>query len=238
MLTSMSSEDPTPPLPAAGGFVAEPRRKVADAILAAREAALAELPIEIRWPAPADRQQGIAAYFTLNAPPFVIEGEVSRGESGLVITRVSVAAPPPSGVTQRSLRDTPLGGILKAIRAHVAWQEAMREGTRVFLGQEPAPGLFEPEDVQIPQTSGRTPMTDELLRQVALAFIEETGPGKDKRAIQRMAERFDRPEGTLRTWIARARKEGWLAPGSKGRIGADPGPKLEASMGRRDVSSD
>lgn len=114
----------------------------------------------------------------------------------------------------------------------------MREGTRVILGQEPAPGLFEPEDMQIPRTSGRTPMTDELLRQVALAFIEETGPGKDKRAIQRMAERFDRPEGTLRTWIARARKEGWLAPGSKGRIGAEPGPKLTASMGRHNVSGD
>jgi transposase len=43
-----------------------------------------------------------------------------------------------------------------------------------------------------------------------------------------MAARFDRPEGTLRTWVSRARKEGWLGPGSKGRIGAEPGPLLLA----------
>lgn len=233
----MSSEEPSPSLSPAGGFVAEPRRKAADAILAARQAAEAGLPVEIRWPSPAERQQGIAAYFSLDAPPFFIEGDVSRGDSGLVITRVSVAAPLPNGVTQRTLRDTPLADITKKIRAHVAWQEAMREGTRVFLGQEPAPGLFLPEDVQIPQTSGRTPMTDELLKQVALAYIEEAGPGKDRRAIQRMAERFDRPEGTLRTWIARARKEGWLGPGSKGRIGAEPGPKLKAAMRQTDAAS-
>lgn len=184
----------------------------------------------VTGPSDDERVQGIAANFKIDAPPFFIEGAVSRGDSGLVVTRVSVAAPPPSGVTQRSLRDTPLADILKKIRAHVAWEEARRQGTRAFLGQEPAPGLFEPGDTQIPQTSGRTPMTDELLRQVALAFLEETGPGKDKRAIRRMAERFDRPEGTLRTWIARARKEGWLGPGSKGRIGAEPGPKLTASL--------
>lgn len=215
-----------PPPPVAGGFVAEPRRKVADAILAARAAAESELPVRLFWPPPGERTLGIVAHFELVTGQVLIKGFVSRGDSGLVIKHVEVTSQLPGGVTQRTLRETPLAGILKAIRAQVVWQEAAREGTRAFLGEEPAPGLFEPQDVRIPETSGRTPMSDELLRAVALAFIEETGPGKDKRAIQRMAKRFDRPEGTLRTWIARARKEGWLAPGSKGRIGAEPGPKL------------
>lgn len=140
-----------------------------------------------------------------------IEGCLSRGSNGLTITRITVSAPLPGGVTHRMLRDAPLSAILQQARAGLA----------------PAP-----EAAQVPKTSGRTPMTDELLRAVALAFIEETGPGKDRRAIQRMAKRFERPEGTIRTWIARARKDEWLAPGSRGRIGAEAGRRLASTEGR------
>lgn len=134
------------------------------------------------------------------------EAEVTPGSNGLAVTRVTVTTPPPTGITHRGLKCVPLAEILRAARAELAL------------------GICGP--VEIPHTRGRTELTDELLRAVALAYIEETGPGKDRRAIQRMAKRFDRPEGTLRTWISRARKAGWLAPGSKGRIGAEPGPKL------------
>lgn len=226
MLTAVTEDEPQPSATPRGGFVSGRRVQVADEIEAKRRAALAELDVKLRWPSPAERASGVAAFFSLDHGGLSLEGELARGDTGLVISKVEVTAPLPRGITQRALKDAPLAGILRSIRAQVAYQEAMREGTRAFLGEEPAPGLFLPEDVQIPKTSGRTELTDELLRQVALAFIEETGPGKDKRAIQRMVERFDRPEGTLRTWISRARKAGWLAPGSKGRIGAEPGPKL------------
>lgn len=197
----------------------------------------AKPPVSFSQPSAEERAQGIAARFKLEAGDTLIMGELARGDAGLVVHRVEVTAPLPGGVTQRTLRDTPLAGILRAARPIVAYQEAVSDALRI-LGHEPPPSLFRPEDVRIPQTSGRTPMTDELLKQVALAFIEETGPGKDKRAIQRMSDRFDRPEGTLRTWIGRARKEGWLAPGSKGRIGAEPGPKLTAAMRQRDKEED
>lgn len=233
MLTAVTEDEPKPSATPRGGFVGERRKRVADEIEAKRRAALAELDVRLWWPSPAERAAGIAAFFALDHGGLSLAGELARGEAGLVISKVEVVAPLPRGVTQRALKDAPLAGILRSVRAQVAYQEAMREGTRAFLGEEPAPGLFEPEDVQIPKTSGRTELTDELLRAVAVAFIEETGPGKDKRAIQRMVERFDRPEGTLRTWISRARKAGWLAPGSKGRIGAEPGPKLiEAESAR------
>lgn len=228
MLAAVTEDEPELSAAPPGGFVGGARKRAADEIEARREAILAGLDVTVRWPSPAERAEGIAALFTYKDGPVEIEGHASRGDSGLVITRVQVIAPLPSGVTQRLLREAPLSEIMKQIRAYALFEQARREGTRVILGQEPAPGLFSPGDERVPQTSGRTPMSDELLRAVAVAFIEETGPGKDKRAIQRMAIRFDRPEGTLRTWIARARKEGWLAPGSKGRIGAEPGPKLTA----------
>lgn len=233
MLTAVTEDEPQPSAPPRSGFIGGRRVQVADEIEAKRRAALAELDVGLRWPTPAERALGVVAFFSLDHGDLSLKGELARGETGLVVSRVLVEAPLPRGVTQRALKDAPLAGILRSVRAQVAYQEAMREGTRAFLGEEPAPGLFLPEDVHIPKTSGRTELTDELLRQVALAFIEETGPGKDKRAIQRMVERFGRPEGTLRTWISRARKTGWLAPGSKGRIGAEPGPKLIESQSAR-----
>ena len=139
-----------------------------------------------------------------------VEAEFSRGPRGLVITRIVIEAPLPGGLTHGMLKNVPLAAILADARCHAAPQTAV--------------------PIDIPRTAGRTPMTGDLLRAVALVFIEETGPGKDRRAIQRMAERFGRPEGTLRTWIARARKDGWLMPGSKGRIGGEAGPRLRAWM--------
>lgn len=228
MLTPMTSESDAPTGPSAGGFVGGARKEAADRIIATRQAALNELPIKLAEPSEAEHEEGGVARFALGQEGVTISGLVSRGEAGLTITRVEVSAPLPGGVTQRLLRDTPLAGILKAARALAAWENAQREGTRAFLGEEPVSGLFLPEDLRVPHTSGRTALTDDLLRQVAMAFIDETGPGKDRKALQRVAQRFDRPEGTVRGWIARARQEGWLAPGSKGRIGAESGPRLRA----------
>jgi hypothetical protein len=140
------------------------------------------------------------------AGTLTFDAEVARGDAGLAVTRVTVTAPLPGGITHIALRQVPLAEILRSVRAGLALAIA--------------------GDVEIPQTSGRTTMTDELLRAVAMAYIEETGPGKDKRAMQRMANRFGRPEDTVRRWVARARRERWLGPGSKGRIGAEPGPRL------------
>ncbi|QFZ78716.1 hypothetical protein GFH48_12825 [Streptomyces fagopyri] len=53
-----------------------------------------------------------------------------------------------------------------------------------------------------------------------------TGPGQPPGAVKRLAADFNRPEETIRTWVARARREGWLGPSVKGRAGAEPGPKL------------
>jgi len=41
-----------------------------------------------------------------------------------------------------------------------------------------------------------------------------------------MSEVFDRPEATIRDWIAMARRRGYLAPTKAARRGAAPGPNL------------
>jgi hypothetical protein len=64
------------------------------------------------------------------------------------------------------------------------------------------------------------------LRQVAISYLAETAPDKPAGAVARMAEEYHRPEETIRSWIARARRSGWLGPSVRGRAGAEPGKRL------------
>lgn len=82
---------------------------------------------------------------------------------------------------------------------------------------------------------GRPAITDDLLRQLTEAYLEETADGAPSGPLARVAARFDRPTETIRTWLARARKEGWLAPAVKGRAGGEPGPKLLVYRMARDA---
>jgi hypothetical protein len=84
---------------------------------------------------------------------------------------------------------------------------------------------------------GREPLTDDHLRDVAVTYLEETGPGKPKKPLERMAAKYDKPEETVRTWVARARKAGWLGPAMKGRAGSEPGPRLLAEMAKSPIAS-
>ena len=69
-------------------------------------------------------------------------------------------------------------------------------------------------------------MTENVLRELSVAYLEECAHGKPAGPVARLAARFDRPEETIRTWLGRARKEGWLTAGVKGRRGAEAGPRL------------
>lgn len=145
-----------------------------------------------------------------------VTGEVARGPLGFVITHMEISSPSPSGVTRELLRDVPIRDVIAAARSHAQQRQALP------TSQSP---------VSVPTTSGRTEMTDDLLQRVAIAYLEETAPGRERGAIQRMVDRFERPRGTVQTWIKRARKEGWLAPGAPGRMGAEPGHRLIAECG-------
>lgn len=68
--------------------------------------------------------------------------------------------------------------------------------------------------------------TDQLMERVAMAYLREAGNGQPPGAMKRLAEEFGRPEGTVRSWVGRARTLGWLGPTSPGHRAAEPGPRL------------
>lgn len=150
--------------------------------------------------------------FTRSDPAgWTVAGEFSRGPHGLTISRMLITTDAPNGVTAASLRSIPVGAI---IADHIAKMPVtIRPAAAVARGRR----------------SGRRPLTQELLRDVAMGYIDENAPGSPPGAMKRLAERFGKPEETMRNWVTRARKDGWLGPSVKGRAGAAPGPMLLAN---------
>ncbi|MEW2272189.1 hypothetical protein [Streptomyces griseofuscus] len=169
----------------------------------------------------ADQAEG-AVVATFEARPtsgeWLATGDIARGIQGLVISRVEMRTTNSagSGITGSLLRRVQVGDILHVARAVVA---------RAAQSTEPTQPVEYPW--RRPQRSGgRSALSDELLRSVAVSYLAETAPGRPAGAVKRMAAEFDRPEETVRSWISRARKAGWLGPSVKGRAGAEPGPLL------------
>ncbi|GHF57673.1 hypothetical protein GCM10018783_28800 [Streptomyces griseosporeus] len=149
---------------------------------------------------------------------WLARGDIARGAQGLVISRVELQAVDRtgSGITGSLLRRVQVGDILHLARAVVA--RAAQSSEPVQSVESPAP--------RPRRSGGRSALSEDLLRSVAVAYLAETAPGRPAGAVKRMATEFDRPEETVRSWIARARKAGWLGPSVKGRAGAEPGPLL------------
>lgn len=177
-----------------------------------------------------DVKRGVVAHFKHEADDgWSVFGDVTRGSQGLVISRLEITpAEESSGVTAALLRKIPVGEIVAAVRTKAAWEAAQRAGTKVITGEEAVPGVFDEGDSAVVRRSGRAPLTQDLLRQVAMAYIDENAPGKPSGAMKRIADSLGKPEQTARNWVARARRDGWLGPSVKGRTGAEPGPKLRA----------
>ncbi|MFI9170512.1 hypothetical protein [Streptomyces lincolnensis] len=157
--------------------------------------------------------------FTFDCTPVAgdwsASGTVRRAPTGLIIASLQVNASEStqSGVTGNLLRKVPVGEILNHVRADAA-------------RLSPAEQEAAPQPERAPRRGGRAALSDDLLRGVAVAYLGETRPDKPAGALQRLSAEFGRPEGTIRTWLARARSEGWLGPSVKGRAGAEPGPLL------------
>jgi hypothetical protein len=80
---------------------------------------------------------------------------------------------------------------------------------------------------------GRPRLTDDFLRDVALTYLE-LFPTESKRIAIAVTERLRETLGnkslkvnTVKSWIYRARQEGWLVRTGKGRPDAEPGWRLK-----------
>jgi hypothetical protein len=62
-----------------------------------------------------------------------------------------------------------------------------------------------------------------------LSHYEQHGQRVVKTMTETLRTQLSNPElpiNTVRHWVWRARKEGWLSKGEKGKAGAQPGPRL------------
>jgi hypothetical protein len=221
----------------------------------------APTPIELSLSTPrhSDRQGGAVAQFRHDSDEgWTVEGTVSRGPHGHVISHLQIwpgrpGDPPGASITSRVLGSIRVGTIIDAVRY---WE--MRERLRAKV----ADTAYDPSDetmsrvvadlftdtVRTPATGvtirtadeilasappvkpqpGRAPLPDVLLRQVAEGYLAESAPGKPRGAVKRLAQQLGRPEQTVSRWVSRARKEGWLGPARPGSEGAEPGRRLLA----------
>lgn len=203
-------------------------------LLKAAERAYQGLPIKFEEPTP----QELEAHerrFTYEGPEWAVSGRVRDEEGGPRLLSLEIRPPRPDGAVSAALvRSVPVGKIVGSLQTLLVLDRSYREGVRYGSQSGPPPGHeYTPlvNDPPKPRRRGGKPaVSDERLRAVAEAYLAETAPGQPARPLPRLAEKFGSPEETVRTWIARARKEGWLAPGVKGRAGGEPGPKLLAAQ--------
>jgi hypothetical protein len=143
---------------------------------------------------------------------------------------------PPTLITTDVLRRIPLGDILARTQRRLSDDSWRTEGVVSYPNADrtTADELTENQRRALENSAtigarrrGRPELSDELLIDVAENYIWEAGRGRG--ALNRMAETFDRPEATIRDWIALARRRGYLAPTKPGRRGAAPGPNLPAT---------
>lgn len=154
---------------------------------------------------------------------------------------------PEGGITARLLRELSPSRAVAAF--DTAGAEAMSDFTKgsialardavAQVGPDPQPG----------KGPGRPRLTDELLAQVAIVYLSEFSEGSG--LLSRVGEHPDVikaaaesqrsgtvrrgpvPDQTVRDWIFRARKAGFLGPTKAGRKGGGAGPRLMEYLNSR-----
>ncbi|MFF0488178.1 hypothetical protein ACFYTQ_04065 [Nocardia sp. NPDC004068] len=140
---------------------------------------------------------------------------------------------PTALITSDVLRRIPLGDIIARVERDLPDESWRTKGIPVMAGTTLSIDDLTAEQRRALENTtaiakrrrGRPALDDELLIEVSKAYIAEAPRGKG--ALRRLAQTFDRPEPTIRDWVAAARRCGFLAPAEPGRRGvAAPGPNL------------
>lgn len=187
-------------------------------LLSAAEAAYSGLPLTIEDPTDSEISTDCRR-FSYSEGGWTVHGQARLEGNAVRLLGIEVRPASPDGVvTAAMVNRIPVGRIVGSLQTLLTLDRARRGGAEPAKAEKPAP--------KSPRRGGRPRVTDEQLRALAEEYLAETAEGKPGRPVARIAEQLGRPEETVRTWLARARKEGWLAPGVKGRAGGEPGPKL------------
>lgn len=136
-------------------------------------------------------------------------------------------------ITADLLRRIPLGRIVAQAQERLARTDWQEEGITVYFGPDRGPDELTGAERDALDTAvaaagstrrGRPELPDDLLEKVARAYLEEATTGVG--LTRRLAQRFNRPEATVRDWIAAARRRDFLSPAVPGRRAAAAGSRL------------
>lgn len=187
-------------------------------LLSAAEAAYSGLPLTIENPSDSEVATDCRR-FSYTEGEWTVHGQARLEGNAVRLLSIEVRPMSSEGVvTAAMVNRIPVGRIVGSLQTLLTLDKARRGGAESVKAETPEPKSL--------RRGGRPRVTDEQLRALAEAYLAETAEGMPGRPVARIAERLGRPEETVRTWLARARKEGWLAPGVKGRAGGEPGSKL------------
>ncbi|MFF0127304.1 hypothetical protein ACFYTG_16480 [Streptomyces mirabilis] len=138
-------------------------------------------------------------------------------------------------VTSSVLREIPLGTVVAD--ATKALLEAKKRQPQQAVLQDVQTDEFKQllRDSVRPQPGKTRQLSDQLLKTVALLYLEEYGAGRgmQKRIAERLGELLGESvaDTQVRDWISAARRRGWLTTGQAGRRAAGPGWKLLGERG-------
>jgi hypothetical protein len=175
--------------------------------------------LEISRPPEARNNDSIADYSYIDKDGWRARGTLGYStEGGLYLQSLTFEPPPGGRITAKMLRELPLTDIVAKARSAEIIANALHEAQAEMVPEKPT-GATGP---------GRTPLSEDLLREVALGYLDQTAPGMGRGAVKRLAERMGVDQKTMSRYVFRARQTGWLGPAIQGREGSEPGPKLIA----------
>ena len=188
-------------------------------LLAAATAAYGGLPLTLDGK-PGDAERG----FSYQDGPLTVSGRFIVRSGTAKLTSITVADS--TGLAAADVRNLHFGRITGSLAALTALETAGREGIAAAYPSAAATAAAHRRMTVHARRGGPPRLTDDRLQRLAEAYLRETAPGMPARPTVRLAAGFGAPEDTVRTWLARCRKDGWLTASVKGRAGGEPGPRL------------
>jgi hypothetical protein len=124
------------------------------------------------------------------------------------------------------MRQIPLSRLMAQVRVDLVRRAATAPAREQWAQHVLAvAGSLEDEPIRGP---GRAALSDDLLFDVAVAYLEEAEHGRG--VWGRMATRLGQPEARVRELIRAARKRGYLSDAEPGKRDAQAGPRMLAEM--------
>jgi len=141
--------------------------------------------------------------------------------------------PAEANLTGDALRRVRLSAILARAHAELAGHAELAEIAQRFAWPD-APSSRERDaltEIAAEAAAGRPKrgrpgLGDAHYARIAHAYLQKQAEGHGRGILNALAEQERRPRQTVRDWVAGARKRGFLTPGTQGRAGALPGPRL------------